>query len=352
MHIRDVARPLGERDNQLSGIGLVVGLNGTGDSVNSSFTQQAMVNLLQNFGIANAETAIRSKNAAAVMVQATLGPYLKEGDKIDVVVSSLGDANSLASGTLIQVPLKAANGQVYAVAQGPVSVGEQLGGRVGALLASKGHSTGRIPNGAIVENEVPATVIGDENIIRYALQIPDYTSAVRMSMAINDTFGKIKPEYKDSARAKDASVVEVRVPVDFQDYPADFMAALEQVQFEVEEKANRVVVNERTGTVVMGMKVSIDTVAVAHGSLSVNVMQSDQVNQPNWFSPGQSALYFSNANTNVKGGGGNLVTLPETASVADLVAALNTIGASSRDLISILQAIKQAGALHGDLEIL
>jgi flagellar P-ring protein precursor FlgI len=352
MHIRDVARPIGERDNQLTGVGLVVGLNGTGDSGNSSFTQQAMINLLQNFGIANPETAIRTKNAAAVMVQAKLGPYLKDGDKLDVLVSSLGDASSLAGGTLVQVPLKAANGQVYAVAQGAISVGEQLGGRVGSLLAAKGRTTGRVPSGAIVENEVPATVVGDENVIRYVLQSPDYTSAARMSMAINETFAQIKPEYGDSAKAKDAAVVEVRIPVDFAEYPADFMAALEQVEFDVEEKANRVVVNERTGTVVMGMKVRIDTVAVAHGNLSVNVMTSSQISQPAWFAPGESALYFSNSNTSVKGGGNSLIALPESASVADLVTALNTIGASSRDLISILQAIKAAGGLHAELEIL
>jgi flagellar P-ring protein precursor FlgI len=173
-----------------------------------------------------------------------------------------------------------------------------------------------------------------------------------MSMAINDTLGKIKPEYQDSAKAKDASVVEVRIPVDFEDYPTDFIAALEQVQVEVEEKADRVVVNERTGTVVMGMNVTIDTVAVAHGNLNVNVQTSSQVSQPAWYSPGQSALYYNNSNFNVKGGGGSLVTLPESANVSDLVNALNTIGASSRDLIAILQAIKAAGALHADLEIL
>jgi flagellar P-ring protein precursor FlgI len=144
----------------------------------------------------------------------------------------------------------------------------------------------------------------------------------------------------------------VRIPVDFENYPTDFMAAIEQVEVEVEERSSRVIVNERTGTVVMGFKVGIDTVAVAHGNLNVNVQVSSQISQPAWFAPGQSALYFNNSNFNVKGGGGSMVTIPESASVADLVAALNTIGASSRDLIAILQAIKEAGALHGDLEIL
>lgn len=350
--LRNFAKPAGERDNQLTGVGLVVGLNGTGDTRSSSFTQQAMLNLMANFGIANPEGELRTKNVATVMVQAKLGPYLKEGQAIDVLVSSMGDATSLAGGTLIQTPLKAANGIVYAVSQGSISIGEQLGGRVGGLLASRGRTTGRIPNGAIVENEVPATVVGEENIIRYVLQIPDYTTAARTSMAINETLATLKEEYRDSAKAKDASVIEVRIPVDFEDYPADFMAAVEQIEVEIEEKSNRVVVNERTGTVVMGFKVGIDTVAVAHGNLNVNVQVSSQVSQPAWYAPGQSALYYNNSNFNVKGGGGNMVTLPETATVADLVSALNIIGASSRDLISILQAINAAGALHGDLEIL
>ncbi|MES2200940.1 MAG: flagellar basal body P-ring protein FlgI [candidate division FCPU426 bacterium] len=353
MQVRNITRPMGERDNQLSGIGLVVGLNGTGDTRNSSFTQQGMINMLQNYGIVNGGNELRTRNVAVVMVEATLAPYLKEGDKIDVLVSSMGDATSLSSGTLIQVPLKAANGQVYAVAQGALSVGESLGGRVGGLIAnSRGRTTARIPNGALVEGEVPATVVGQENTIRLVLRSPDYATAARMSMAINETLAGIKEDYKDSAKAKDASTVEVRIPTDLEDYPTDFIAALGQVEVEVEEKSNKVVVNERTGTVVMGMKVAIDTVAVAHGNLNVNVLQTNQVSQPAWFAPGQSALYFSNSNLNVKGGGGNLVTLPESASVADLVTALNTIGATPRDLISILQAIKEAGALHADLEIM
>lgn len=352
MQLRNIARPIGERDNQLSGVGLVVGLSGSGDTRATAFTQQAMVNLLANFGIANAESQVKTKNVAVVMVQAKLGPYLKEGDKMDVVVSSMGDATSLSGGTLIQTPLKAANGLVYAVAQGAVSVGEQLGGKVGGLISGRGRTTGRVPGGAIVENEVASTVVGEESLIRYVLKNPDYTTAARLAMAINAVLAGIKEEYGDSARARDASMVEVRVPVDFEDYSADFMAAVEQVEVEVEERSNKVVVNERTGTVVMGMKVAIDTVAVAHGNLNVNVLLSNQVSQPAWFAPGQSALYFSNANMSVKGGGNGLVTLPESASVADLVQALNTIGATPRDLISILQAMKEAGALHADLELM
>lgn len=352
MQIRNIARPIGERDNQLTGVGLVVGLGGVGDSRGVSFTRQAMFNLLQNFGIANPEGEIKTRNVATVMVTAKLGPYLKEGDKVDVVVSSMGDAQSLEGGMLLQTPLKAANGGVFVVAQGAVSIGERLGGKVGGLISGRGRATGRVPSGGIVESAVPATVVGEENIIRYVLRTPDYSTAARMAMAINETLATLKEDYKYSAKAKDASMVEVQVPVDFEDYPADFMAAVEQVEVEVEERSNKVVVNERTGTVVMGMKVAIDTVAVAHGNLNVNVLLTNQVSQPAWFAPGRSALYFSNANMNVKGGGGQLVTLPETATVADLVQALNTVGASPRDLISILQAIKEAGALHADLEIL
>jgi flagellar P-ring protein precursor FlgI len=350
--VRNMARPQGQRENQLSAVGLVVGLNGTGDSNQTLFTQQALANMLSNMGVSSDGT-IKSRNVAAVLVTADLMPYLKNGDKLDVLVSSMGDASSLAGGTLMQVPLKGADGKVYAVAQGSVSIGEQLGGRVGSLISAKGYKTaGRVPSGAIVENEVPATVVGEDNRIEYIMRTPDFSSAARMAMAINDTFRKLKPEYAEIASAKDAKTVEVEIPADFREYPVEFMAAVEQVEFNPEERSDRVVVNERTGTVVMGFKVTIDTCAVAHGSLNVNVKETDQASQPAWFQPGASALFYNNQNIDVRGGGANLVTMPETATVADLVTALNAIGASSRDLISILQAIKEAGALHGELEIM
>jgi flagellar P-ring protein precursor FlgI len=350
--VRNMARPLGQRENQISAVGLVVGLNGTGDSNQTLFTQQALANMLSNMGVASDGT-IKSRNVAAVLVTADMNAYLKNGDKIDVLVSSMGDASSLAGGTLVQVPLKGADGKVYAVAQGAVSIGEQLGGRIGSLISAKGYRTaGRVPSGAIIENEVPATVVGEDNRIQYILRTPDLSSAARMAMAINDTFKKLKPEYGQMASAKDAKTVEVEIPADFRDYPVEFMAAVEQVEFNPEERSDRVVVNERTGTVVMGFKVTIDSCAVAHGSLNVNVKTTNQASQPAWFQPGASALFYNNQNIDVRGGGANLVTMPETATVADLVSALNAIGASSRDLISILQAIKEAGALHGELEIM
>jgi flagellar P-ring protein precursor FlgI len=352
VRVRNVARPIGQRDNQLSAFGLVLGLNGTGDSNLTVYRNQAMANMLTTFGINDPAGAIKSRNVAAVMVTANLGAYLKNGDKIDVVVSSLGDATSLAGGVLVQTPLKGADGKVYAVAQGAVSVGGELGGRVGSLIAHGPQTTGRIPNGALIEQEIPATVVGEDSKIRYALQIPDYSTSARMAMAINEEFAKLKPDYSDIAQAKDASTVEVTVPEEFQHNPVEFMAAVEQVNFNVEEVANKVVVNERTGTVVMGMDAAIDTVAVAHGNLNVNILETDQFSQPVPFQPGSSALYFENKNLHVEGGGGNLVALPESATIADLVAALNLIGATPRDLISILQAIKAAGALHADLEIL
>jgi flagellar P-ring protein precursor FlgI len=352
MQIRDVARLAGQRDNQLQSIGLVVGLAGTGDTQQTAFTQQALANWLSNMGL-SADATIKSRNVAVVLVSAQLKPFLKNGDKMDVLVSSMGDATSLAGGTLVQVPLKGADGKVYAVAQGAVSVGDQMGGRLGSLISSAGYKTaGRVPSGAIIENEVPATVVGDDNRIEYVLRTPDLSSAARMAMAINDTFVKLKPDYAGIATAKDAKTVDVEIPADFRDYPVEFMAAVEQIEFNPEEMGDKVVVNERTGTVVIGFKVAIDTCAVAHGNLNVNVRTTNQTSQPAWFQPGASALYYNNQNINVKGGGGNLVTLPESATVQDLVSALNAVGASPRDLIAILQAIKEAGALHGDLEIL
>jgi flagellar P-ring protein precursor FlgI len=347
-----VARPAGQRDNQLQSIGLVVGLAGTGDTQQTAFTQQALANWLSNMGLA-ADATIKSRNVAVVLVSAELKPFMKNGDKMDVLVSSMGDATSLAGGTLVQVPLKGADGKVYAVAQGAVSVGDQMGGRLGSLISSAGYKTaGRVPSGALIENEVPATVVGEDNRIEYILRTPDLSSAARMAMAINDTFVKLKPDYAGIATAKDAKTVDVEIPADFRDYPVEFMAAVEQVEFNPEEMGDKVVVNERTGTVVIGFKVAIDTCAVAHGNLNVNVRTTNQVSQPAWFQPGASALYYNNQNINVKGGGGNLVALPESATVQDLVSALNAVGASPRDLIAILQAIKEAGALHGDLEIL
>jgi flagellar P-ring protein precursor FlgI len=232
-------------------------------------------------------------------------------------------------------------------------VGDQMGGKLGSLISARSYKTaGRVPGGALIENEVPATVIGEDNRLQYVLEQPDLTNAARMAMAINTEFGKMKNEYSTIASAKDAKTVDVEIPADFRDYPVEFMAALEQVDFNVEETANRVVINERTGTVVIGFKVAIDTCAVAHGNINVNVKTTNQTSQPAWFSPGASALYYNNQNIEVKGGGSTLVALPETATVQDLVAALNAVGASPRDLIAILQAIKEAGALHGELEIL
>jgi flagellar P-ring protein precursor FlgI len=350
--VRNIARPMGERDNQLTGLGIVVGLGGTGDTQLTVFTQQALLNLLSAYGLTT-EPNLQTRNVALVMVTANLKPYMRNGDSLDVLVSSVGDCTSLAGGTLMQVPLKGADGKVYAVAQGAVSIGEQMGGNIGGLISSTGYRTaGRVPDGAIIENEVPATVVSDDYRIEYVLKVPDLSSAARMAMAINQTFDKLNPNYGDIAAAKDAATVDVDIPPDFRDYPVEFMAAVEQVQFNIEEHADKVVVDERTGTVVIGFKVQIDTCAIAHGSLNVNVKTTDQVAQPPYFAPGTSALYFHNRDLSVKGGGGNLVAIPETATVQDLVAALNAIGATPRDLISILQAIKEAGALHGDLEIM
>jgi flagellar P-ring protein precursor FlgI len=252
---------------------------------------------------------------------------------------------------LVQAPLTGADGKVYMVAQGPVSVGGDL--RVKNIdMSTSSKTTGRIPGGGLVEREIPVNVVGENDVVRYALQVPDYTSSARMAMAINETFRQIKPEYDSIAQAKDASLIEVSIPGEYRQNPVEFMAAIEQVEFNVEEHSNKVVVNERTGTVVMGMKVAIDAVAVAHGNLNVNIAVTSRVNEPPFFAPGTSALYFNHTNVKVEGAGGNLIALPESATISDLVTALNMIGATPRDLIAILQAIKAAGALHADIEIL
>ncbi|MCE5299879.1 MAG: flagellar basal body P-ring protein FlgI [Spirochaetia bacterium] len=346
LRVRNIARFKGVRDNQLTGFGLVVGLKGTGDRNTTVFTTQTMVNMLRRFGIADAANQIKVRNVAAVMVTANLPAFAKRGDKLDVVVSSVGDSKSIDSGVLLLTTLKGLDDNVYVTAQGPVSTGENSMGANGLAVLKSRQNTARVPNGGIVEKEVPVTFVDDKNNMYLLLNIPDFTSADRVTYAINSQF------WGNVANATDAATIKIRVPPDFQNNLVEFAAAVEGLYVETEERSHKVVVNERTGTVVMGADVSIDTCAVAHGSFNVNVNVTKQVSQPNSFVPGASAMVYEESNIKVEGAGKQFVNLPQGVNVQDLVNALNALGASPKDVISILQAIKAAQALHAEIEIM
>lgn len=354
LRIRNIARFKGVRDNQLTGFGLVVGLKGSGDTKTTVFTNQAIVNMLKRYGIADPAAQIKVRNVAAVMVTANLPAFAKKGDKIDVLVSSMGDAKSLDSGVLLQTVLKGLDEQVYSAAQGSVSTGGS-DGKVSSLSSLRNRQTvGRVPNGGLVEREVPVTFVDDKNNIYLQLQIPDFTTAYRVTDVINSQFWSkdVDGNEKPIANAIDANTIKISVPYDFQNNSVEFAAAIEGLYFENEERSEKIVINERTGTVVMGEDVSIDGCAVAHGSFNVNINVTKQISQPNPFLPGASAMVYEDSNIKVEGGGKQVVTLPQGVNVQDLVNALNVLGASPKDIISILQAIKAANALHADIEIM
>lgn len=354
LRVRNIARFKGVRDNQLTGFGIVVGLKGSGDTKTTVFTNQAIVNMLKRYGIADPAAQIKTRNVAAVMVTANLPAFAKKGDKIDVVVSSMGDAKSLDGGVLLQTVLKGLDEQVYSAAQGPVSTGGSDGSVKGISSLKNRQTVGRVPGGGLVEREVPVSFVDDKNNMYLQLSIPDFTTAYRVTDVINSQFWAKDAEGKEQpiANAMDANTIKIKVPYDFQNNCVEFAAAIEGLYVETEERSEKIVINERTGTVVMGEDVSIDGCAVAHGSFSVNINVTKQVSQPNPFLPGASAMVYEDSNIKVEGGGKQVVTLPQGVNVQDLVNALNVLGASPKDIISILQAIKAANALHADIEIL
>ncbi|ATX82947.1 flagellar P-ring protein precursor FlgI [Mariprofundus ferrinatatus] len=342
--IKDLATVQGVRSNELIGYGLVVGLNGTGDSSNSSpYTISSINAMLERFGI-NVRSKIatmKPKNIAAVMITATLPPFARPGQKLDVTVSSMGDSKSLRGGTLLLTPLLAGNNQVYAVAQGALSVG---GFTAGGNASSKtvGHPTvGRIPNGANIERAAPTTMHSGQEKITLQLNNPDFSTIKRMRDAINSNFGT------DMARTIDAGTIEVWNP---EADAIELIARLEQIELTTDHHAI-VVMDERTGTIVMGQEVRIDTVAVAHGTISVSVTESPQVSQPNAFAGGETQT-VDRTDVQVDEEEAQLVVLPRQVSLSTLVAALNAVGATPSDLIAVLQAIKAAGALHAELRVI
>lgn len=339
--IKDIARLQGVRNNQLTGMGLVVGLNGTGDG--SKTNVQMVANVLYKMGYNSQMGDLRTKNVAAVMLTANLPPYLHNGDKLDVQVASLGDAKSLQGGILLQSPLTGADGKVYAVAQGAVFTGGyNVGGRR-TTQQKNITTTGMIPMGALVEREVPVQL--DHNgKLRWALNSPDFTTASRLANSINMNIAR------GVAKAVDMGLVEVLIPREKLQDPIGFIAEIETLSVSPDGIA-KVVVNERTGTIVIGEQVKITKVAVSHGDITVRVDSTQQ--QTTQLGPYAMDTTITDQNQlQVNEESGSLIELPEGTDIGTVVKALNSVGTNPRDIIAIIIAIKQAGALYGDLEIM
>ena len=341
--IKDIASIAGVRNNQLAGYGIVVGLDGSGDQTTQTpFTVQSIISMLSGMGVSLPPgTSLQLKNVAAVMVTATLPPFARTGQQIDVTVSSIGNAKSLRGGTLVMTPLKGADGGVYAMAQGNVVVVGAGASGAGSKVTINHLSVGRIAGGATVEREVP-TPVGQGEFVHFELNATDFGTAQRMVEAIN----QMTP---GAAAAVDGRQIRVRAPSDSTERVA-FLGRIENLDVQPTQSAAKVIVNSRTGSVVMNQLVTIDQCAVAHGNLSVSVGTSNAVSQPGALSGGQTAP-VANAQIDIKQEGGILMSM-RGAKLADVGNALNAIGANPQDLIAILQAMKTAGALRADLEII
>lgn len=342
LRVKDIAHVKGVRNNQLVGYGLVVGLSKTGDKSRS--TQTTTANLINNFnGRLNNDNDIRSTNTAAVIITAIVPPFAKEGDPLDVMVSSMADASSLEGGVLVSTELRAPNGEIVALAQGPLSTGGTSVEASGSSKRTSITTSARIPNGAIMEREIH-TQIGDENGMDLVLNRTDFTLASRVADSISS---HVAP-----ARAIDGSTIRVLFPDQFIDNRIAFLSKVENVTVNATEEVAKVVINERTGTIVIGSNVKLLPAAVAHGGITVSVSTQNSVSQPNSFTQGGQTVGVSNSQISIDKAQGSLVKLGANASLQDLVAALNALGVSPSDLISVLQALKAAGSLEAALEII
>ena len=344
--IKDIVDVEGVRDNLLVGYGLVVGLDGTGDGLSGSpFTEQSLIGMLERLGVNIRDDDLDTDNVAAVMVTATLPAFARQGSRIDVTIASLGDADSLLGGQLLVTPLLGADGEVYAVAQGGLSIGGFSAEGAGANVTQGVPTVGRIPNGALVEREVPFSL--DELAeIRLSLHNPDFTTARRIMEAINGAVGAA------TAAATDPSTVVLRIPANRQGDVVGLITEIEQLRV-VPDQIARVVIDERTGTIVMGENVRVSTVAIAQGNLTIRVTETPQVSQPNPFSNTGTTVVVPRTEIEIDQGEDNrLGIVPESVSLQDLVQALNALGVGPRDMISILQAIEAAGALQASIDVL
>lgn len=342
--IKDIVDIEGIRENQLVGYGLVVGLNGTGDSLNNSpFTRQSLQSMLERLGVNTLGETLRTANVAAVMVTGNLPPFATQGSRMDVTVSALGDSDSLQGGTLLVTPLVGADGEVYAIAQGSITINGFKAEGDAATIISGVPTTGRISSGGLIEREI-SFELGAQRTLRLALRNPDLTTARRMALVINDFIGTI------AAIPEDPGTVRLTLPLKFNGNIVDLLTDIEQLVVLTDQTA-KIVIDENSGIIVMGKNVRVATVAVAQSNLTVTIAESPQVSQPNPLSLGQTTIAPS-TDLSVQIGDSNLALVPESVTLQELVDGLNTLGISPRDLIAILQAIKAAGALQAEIEVL
>lgn len=340
--VKDIAEIDGVRDNPLIGYGIVVGLDGTGDS-SLPLTNQSLASMLGQLGLQQDANAIKAKNVAAVSLTAVMPAYARPGHKLDVTVSSLGSAKSLRGGTLLMSPLKGADGQVYAIAQGNLLIGGAGAAAGGASTQINHLAAGRVPAGATVERAVN-TPLGQGDFVHLELKQADFTTAARLMKAVDAEFGS------GASIALNARSVRVKAPND-PGQRVSFLARLENLNLNPGTPTPRVIINQRTGSIVMNQLVTVEKCAIAHGNLSVTINSEQEVSQPNPLAGGQTAV-TEQADIQVKNEKGELMVLPASASLNDVVKALNAVGATPQDLLSILQAMRAAGALKADLEII
>ncbi|MBU6234477.1 MAG: flagellar basal body P-ring protein FlgI [Alphaproteobacteria bacterium] len=343
--IKDIVNIEGVRENMLIGYGLVVGLNGTGDKLNNApFTKQSLTAMLERLGVNVRDQNLNTGNVAAVMVTGTLPPFGNQGSRIDVNVSTLGDAKSLQGGTLLVTPLMGADGEVYAVAQGPVAVGGYTAGGDAGSVTQNIPTAGRVPNGAIIEREQEFQ-LADLPTVRLALKNPDLTTARRIAATINQQYGTKVAEAENGATVRVANLPNGKSVV-------DMLTDIEQLEVEPDQVA-KIVIDERSGVIVMGENVKISTVAVAQGNLTVRITETPQVSQPAPFSQQGSTQVVPRTNIAIDPDKeGNIAYLPAGVTLQELVSSLNALGVSPRDVITILQAIKAAGAIQAEIEVL
>ncbi len=340
--IKDIASFEGVRDNQLIGYGLVVGLDGSGDKGQAAV--QGIVNMLKRMGLTINTNELKSKNIAAVVITAVLPPFAKPGTKVDALISTIGDAKSIQGGTLLLTPLKGPDGKIYALAQGPVSIGGFAVEGAGATAQKNHTAAGKIPDGVTIEKE-PPFILGNGKDIRLFLRKADFTTADMMSRQINNALNG------NHAVATDASSVKLSIPSEYKDNIVGLITKIEMLDVKVDMPA-RIIINERTGTIVIGENVTISPVAIAHGSLSIEVKEMPEVSQPLPFAPkGAETVTVPRTDITVKEQQGALLQV-SGVTLGEIVRALNTLGVTPRDLISILQALKASGALKAELEII
>lgn len=343
--IKDVATLAGVRQNQLVGYGLVVGLDGTGDKAGTKYTEQSFANMLIQLGInIPPGTKLNSKNIAAVMVTTNLNSFMKKGQTLDVNVSSIGDSKSLRGGTLLMTPLKGADGRVYAMAQGNLIVGGLgITGSDGSSVTVNVPSGGRIPDGATIEVDIPNPFYFSKTLI-YNLHSPDFTTARRMTDAINDLMGP------GTAKAIDAASVEVTAPKAMAQR-VDYVSTLEGIEFSPDDAVAKIIINARTGTVVINQNVTVRTAAVSHGNLVVSVSENPLISQPNAFAGGRTVV-TPQTQINVEEQGNRAFVMPAGVSLKQIVDGVNRVGATPADLVAILEALKQAGAINANLIVI